>query len=68
MSAEDRNWQARSDANTIAEAAGIKADQVRYSAAQKAAQEIAAEEAEKNKAMQKLAKGDWPLKYETAKM
>jgi len=63
LSADEKKWKAESDARTIVEAAAIQADPERLKAAQEAAKRMAEEEAAKNKAMQELGSGGWPLDY-----
>lgn len=52
---EEKRWQRRSDAITLAEAEQIKADKERYSAAQVGAKEILKEEADRLKGLSKVA-------------
>ncbi len=44
MDAQDRKWQAESDANTLAEAGIIRTDRGRMAGAKKAAKRMAAEQ------------------------
>lgn len=55
VTAEDRKWRAESDARTLADAQRIKEDLPRLESAQEAAKRMADEEAEKAKAMRKIA-------------
>ena len=55
LSADEKRWQAEHDARTLAEAEQIKQDEKRLADAQTAAKRMADEEAEKAKAMRKVA-------------
>lgn len=52
---EEKRWQRRCDASTLAEAEQIKADKERYNAAQIGAKEILQEEANRLKGLSKVA-------------
>ena len=56
ITAEDRKWMARSDAQTLAEAAAIKADKRRMAAATAAAKQFEKEAVAKARAFRDLAK------------
>ncbi len=55
LSANEKRWQAESDAHTLAEAERIKEDKSRLDAAAEAAKRMAEEETERAKAMRKVA-------------
>ncbi len=55
ISADEKRWRAEEDARVLAEAEKIKTDQPRLDAAQTAAKRMAEEEAERAKAMRKVA-------------
>ena len=55
ISADEKRWQAEADARTLAEAETIKQDNKRLMEAQTAAKKMADEEAERAKAMRKVA-------------
>lgn len=55
ISADEKRWRAESDARTLAEAETIKQDETRLTEAQTAAKRMADEEAERLKAMRKVA-------------
>lgn len=55
MSVEDRKWQARSDARTLAEAKVIMGDTKRLSGAAKAAKDMAEDSKKEARAMQSVA-------------
>jgi len=66
-SLEEQRWRAENDASTLAEAAAIRADALRFQAAQVAAKELTQDAQErayaaidKAKAMEKLADGTSP--------
>jgi len=61
--AREAKWEAESDAKALVEAAAIRADSKRLGAAEKAAKRMGKEEAIKNRAMQDLGNGKWPLNY-----
>ncbi len=61
LSAEDKKWRARSDANNLSEAEVIKQDPQRLKAAAEAAKEMADDQMKEAVAMSKIA--DWPLDY-----
>ena len=63
LTAEDKQWQAKDDARTLAEANVIREDADRMSAAQTAAKQMAEDEREKATALGKVASG----KQSTAK-
>ncbi len=56
------DWEAESDAHTLAQAEAIKADKRRMGRAAKAAKKLADEQAEKAKAMKKIARKSPPKK------
>jgi ribosomal protein L17 len=56
MSKEDREWQAKADARTLAEAEVIKTTPGRAKMAKKAAQQMATEADKEARAMKKVAK------------
>lgn len=51
----EREWRARMDAETLAQAEKIKADKARHEEAQAQAKQMAEEKAEEKKAMDKVA-------------
>lgn len=55
LTAEQKKWQAESDAHILAEANVIKTTPARVNAAKKAAKQMAAEEMKKAAAMKKVA-------------
>ncbi len=55
MSAQDKKWQAESDAHTLAEAETIKADKPRTNRAKTAARKMATEQQKRANAMNKIA-------------
>lgn len=55
MSAEDKKWQAKSDAQTLADANVILEDDKRLKAAEKAAEDLAKEAQDRFKAMLRVA-------------
>lgn len=55
MSEDEKRWQRRDDARTLARAEQIKADKERYSGAILGAKEIAQEEVERVKGIAKIA-------------
>lgn len=55
LAQDEKRWRAESDARTLAEAETIKQDEKRLSDAQVAAKRMAEEEAERLKAMRKVA-------------
>lgn len=55
MTAQEKQWQAESDARTLAESQVIMKDPKRLAAAAKKAQEIAKKQAQDAKAMEKVA-------------
>jgi len=56
MSADDRRWQAESDARTLAEAEEINSDEARIKAAAEAAKAMAEEKQKEAHDMQTVAK------------
>ena len=56
MTAQDRKWEAESDARTLMDSQVISSDKKRLTAAVKAAKRMAAEKAEEAKAMKGVAK------------
>ena len=61
LSAEDKKWQAESDARTLAEADVISQDEKRIKAAKKAAETMSKEQMEQAKAMKKVT--CWSIVY-----
>lgn len=57
IDAEEKRWQAESDARTLAEANVIREDPERMKAAQGAAKKMAEDEREQANAMSKVARG-----------
>ena len=57
MPMSDENWEAESDAHTLAEADVIRKNNTRRTAAEKAAVDMAKRKAEEAAAMAKVAKG-----------
>lgn len=57
MSADEKKWQAESDARTLSEAEAIKLDEKRMDAAQKAAQRLQEEKQAEADGMRRVAKG-----------
>ncbi len=55
LAQDEKRWRAESDARTLAEAEQIKQDEPRLTEAQQAAKRMADEEAERAKAMRKVA-------------
>lgn len=62
MSAEEKDWQAESDARTLVEAEVIRSDPERLKAAQEKAKKMADEKKRESEAMSRLANGqlDYP--------
>ncbi len=58
MTADDKRWEAESDARTLSEAKIINDDEKRLSAATTAADRLAEEKREQAEAMEKVAKTD----------
>jgi len=56
LTAEEKRWQAESDAHTLAESEVIKGDPTRLEAAQKAAEEMAKEQRARADSMSAVAK------------
>jgi hypothetical protein len=56
MSAEDKRWEAESDARTMAEATAIRSDPKRFAAAASAAREMGEKKMVEAKAMMGLAR------------
>ena len=57
MEAQEAKWKAENDARTLAEADVITKDKNRMEAAQKAAEEMAAEQEKEAEAMKKVSEG-----------
>lgn len=55
MNEEEKKWQRRCDARTLAEAEAIKADRQRFNEAQIGAKEILQEEADRLRSLSKVA-------------
>jgi len=62
MTAQDKAWQAKSDATTLAEAETIKGTPSRLRPARRAAREMAAEAEKRARGMKKVAAGKGPVK------
>jgi len=56
MAADDRRWQAESDAHTLARAAEIEADSKRFNAATKVAKKMAEERMKETVALEQVAR------------
>lgn len=52
----DRDWEAKNEARTLAEAEAIKGDKKRYSRAKKAAVQMAKDSEKETKALKRIAK------------
>ena len=57
VTADEKRWQAESDARTLSQGTIIKADENRMAAAKKAADRLAEEEQEQAEALKKVASG-----------